>query len=302
MANRSRSVGGTVTFDLLLLYYDNPATLAVWLHRLFEHSDFLDHDGQVIVCDTGTPQERIPETVKVLQQYPIRTAYLHVDTSSLREACDKELLCRPAAVTYNTALKHVCQSELLIHSVLGIVFTPTYFADILAVHETNQCLYLQFQSLRSKAPDYYVDGYKKPLPDALGEEPVWLTAYGFPDWSCRRDHLVAVGGWDEDFIAWGVADVDLCCRLTGKAEAGVAANLYFCDQPDAPPYPNYGLEFRMPDNPAKFSLVATGYDGYLPEDDPRRQASNDHNRRILYQKWGIMKRRSPTKLPYQIIL
>lgn len=298
-----------LSFDLLLFYRDCPQTLHCWLKRLLRHTDFLDRaDRRIIICDSGTPKERRAESLAVMKHFSMLApiTWVIVDTSEARSTAPKDCDTRCASLTYNTALKHVCQNELAMFSILSVIYTPNYFRDSLEIHTINPKLVLQPRQYLVASDTYFTEDYGKPFREAIHGKPMGLYR-GMPDWSVRRSHLMDIGGWDEDYKVWGMADLDCLARLTGKTELGWPASSMLTgwsgkELGDGPPeYANKGLMFcRAEAQPWLFSLVVCGYPGYSEPDDAKDRAAGIATAQF-YDKYSVVHRESPTDAPFEII-
>lgn len=295
-----------MTIDILLSYFDNPGTLDCWLSRLLTRTDLPAFSQQaiIVICDTGTPRDRVPETISVLNNWsgavPIK--YIRVDTEALRASAPQDAEVRPTPAVYNTALKS-CSGELVMFTILSHIPGPTYFADVFNEHEKRDNLLLQPRQFRLDWPDYWKIGYEQSF-SAVIEHPVFHWN-GMPDWSVRRKWLDKIGGWDEDYVCWSMADIDLCCRLTGRTDLDITAQEWIQSQnPNGyvSEFTNLGLQLRRPFHAGKFfSLICNGYNGHVDLKDSKRAQAVKVNMDIFMKKWGVVKREGKLELPYEVV-
>ena len=208
---------------------------------------------------------------------------------------------RPGAISYNVAMR-ISQADLLICSILPHIFLPSYFRTTLAIHEANPRVFLQPFQFRLTSETYHLFYYDRPLEEALlcGIVEPWN---GMPDPSVRREHLLAVGGWDEEMVTWGMADIDICTRLTGKIDFGIPAHIWhlnWCGKPREP-YVNYGLEFARPYTPQFYSLFCKEYPGSTPYGSTGRNKGQYFTLMQYLNKWGkIMRNENAPPIRYEI--
>lgn len=284
-----------LSFELVLCYYDNPDALRRWLHRHLDCTDLrplLESSwGHLTIADTGTPTDRFQQSVNLCGGFvPGLVRYIHADTEAIRRRTPPDIHCRPTAHAMNLATDY-SDRDLVIYSVLGSIPPPDWFRKVVAFHEQHPRSLLQAQQFSLTSATYHTEDYRLPMKEALLKGEVRQTT-GMPDWSVRREFLLECGGWDESMVTWGMCDVDLCSRLTGKIDTGENAHEWLnlgTGDGDMPPYRNFGLEFHRPPPPEWYSVVCQGYPGAQPYDDSREKASAITFSQYLGQ-WGIVGR------------
>jgi hypothetical protein len=294
-----------LTFDILLLYYDNPITLRNWLARLLHHTDYLQYADRsnIIVADTGTPLERIPATLEVLRAWKHlkKPIYFRANTEQIRTLIPPGAEPRPSSLTYNIAMR-MSQADLLFYSILPHIYLPHYFGTALAMHEANPRLFLQPLQFRLTSQTYHLFYYDRPFDEALLSG-ISERYNGMPDPSVRREHVLAVGGWEEEIITWGMSDIDICTRLTGKTDMGIPAHVWYQAWTGKPraPYPHYGLELCRAYSPTFYSLFCKEYPGSMPYGSPCRNLGAAHSMNVYLKKWGIIPRNQQrVPITYQV--
>jgi hypothetical protein len=297
----------TLTFDILLLFYDNPVALHNWMARLLLQTDYMQFAdrSEIIICDTGSPRDRIEDNLQVVRRWaPYKRAiYLRAGTDEIRAALAKTgTHARPSASCFNISMREISQADVVVHSVVSNVFLPNYFGQMLALHQANSRIFLQPKQYRLHSPLYHRLFYDQSIQRALASGTI-EPCNGLPDFSVRREHVLAIGGWDEDYVSWGMSDIDLCSRLCGMIDFPVPAHEWHQNAFGQPrePYNHYGLTHCMPDAPALFSLICKDYPNYLPDNDSSRVVGVQETMPIYLKKWGqIQRNQGRPKLNYEV--
>lgn len=287
----------SLTFELVLLYYDNPKALDAWLARYTEQTDLCEMAwpdgstplGHLTIADTGSPNW---DGLEVLRKRwgSARARYIRADTEEIRKRMPPDIHCRPTSWVMNLATDYT-KADVMIYSVLGSIPPQTWFRDVLREHEANERILLQAKQHRLHSATYFKEDYNKPPKEAFARGQMSETT-GMPDFSVRRKHLVEIGGWDESMVAWGMVDIDLCSRFTGKMDTGIMAHEWVKSRTnvDVPPYKNLGLELRQPGPKGMWSVVCNDYDGALPQADVRRDVAAQLTMSQWLGMWGVIGR------------
>lgn len=313
----------TPTFTVLLPVYNCPEAVDEWFRRLLA-SDFrrwMDSCSSILIVDTGSSPDGLAAMQEVVDRWyhgicgmghgrGVRVGLLQCDTRKLRERARKvcrDLMgewcdVRPVPTCMNIALRQLTgelAGDVIQHSTVGHQWSARYFEKMLSWHLLRRAedgggkgVLLQPRQYLNAAPREVVVG-----------DLVRTPFFGMPDFSVRREHLLAIGGWDEDYLAWGMADIDLCVRLTGMLDTGEPAERYWWawhkdsgsdDRVTGGIYPSrwigYGLDFMRPEEEDFYSLVQYGYKGYVPMDDPGRLAAARMGMKVFFNKWGRVMR------------
>ena len=127
-----------LTFDIVLQYYDNPATLHNWLSRLLLQTDYLQLSpvSNILIADTGSPVDRIPDTLAVLKRWAgyKRVKYVWTDTRPIRNAIPPHMHARPTAHAFNVCCDQVSTADVICYSNLSSVPTPSHFRIVHELH------------------------------------------------------------------------------------------------------------------------------------------------------------------------
>lgn len=290
-----------MTFDIILTYYDNPLLLNSWLYRLFHGSDYLKfaHKGNIIISDTGTPLNRIDETLKILTKYKSikEVIYFRAETDEIRAKVPEGIDSRPASHSYNLGVFEVSKAELILVSVVGQVYTPKYFEKVLIEHIKDDKAVVLPKRMDLICEDYHELWFDKSFSELM-QFPI-QGGGGWPDVSVKRKWLIEVGGWDENYITIAPIDMDLGSRLTGKLDNGMDSQILF---PNKGYYENLGLHFKQPfDINEVMSLTCNTYKKHIPVGDPRRQRGLDLGEKYYLENWSKIKRnenRIPIKFSF----
>lgn len=276
-----------ITLDLAILYYDNPKFLRNLLTRMYNHTDLLRLKKyiNVILTDSGTPIENVPKTVDVLEEFKDRykITYVRCETEDVRKKVPEGMSDRPASHALNVACREIATGDVFGTFMIGQVPTPTYFSNVLSIHQKSDRAFLLPKRFDLKTSDYHDRLFDVPF-DQLNRDEM-VPSGGLPDASVRREHWLAVGGWEEDIITIGPNDSDFCSRMTGKLDNGMPSEAL---HPHMGPFNNYGLEFVQPHSPSFFSLVCNTYGNHI-EGDVRKK-TYDWAYKVYLDKWGIVKR------------
>lgn len=291
----------SLSFELVLIHYHNPKTLRNWLQRHLNLTDlgkYLDSgQGHVTIADTGS--DDITETLELLAGCMGDNEYrvIHTNTSEIRQRVPPDICCRPAAFAANLATDY-SDRDLIIYSIIGSVPQSDHFSKVLSFHEDQERLFLQADQFRLESPTYHVQDFTLPFREALLRGTVVATT-GMPDWSVRRKWLQEIGGWDESYIAWGMVDIDLCCRFTGRIDTGQPAHEWMAGQGlPMGGYTNLGLKFCKPEAADLCSIVCQDYDGVHSYTDGTRGMATKITMAQFLGQWGVVKRnfhRQPIK-------
>lgn len=296
----------TLSFDILLLYYDDPVTLDHFLARTLLQSDFMQFAdrGNIIITDTGSPRDNVDDTLRVLRRWaPYKRAiYVRPDTEAIRAAAPPGTHARPSAYAFNICTNQISRADVIVHAILGNIFLPTYFNDLLKLHEEQPRVFVQPKQHRLHSKMYHQMFFDQPIERALtsGQVTEWN---GLPDFSVRREHLQAVGGWDQDFITWGMTDIDLASRLCGMIDHPIPAHVWFQNHFGTPrePYANYGLTHVMPNTRRLFSLICNDYGKHLPDNDASRMNGLKLTMELYLSRWGVIERnKNPQVMTYRV--
>jgi hypothetical protein len=286
-----------MTFDLVLLYYDNPKLLSNWFKRLLEHSDYLKfakNRSKIIIADSGTPLDKIEESLKLfatIKLYAqtilgIDVVYLRADTDELRKQVPPEIDARPACHAYNMAIDY-SNAEIIYTSVIGQIFSPKYFEKTLLLHIKDEKAVVLPQRFDLDHPEYHESHFSDSWTDVLNKGKLNPSG-GWPDMSVRRKWLNEVGGYDENYITIAPVDMDMGSRLTGKLDDGTPSERLF---PGKQAYINLGLNIYKPFDPFTImSLTCNQYKGHAATESPRRQLGYQKGIEYYLQMWGKIKR------------
>ena len=293
------------TFDLVLLYYDKPDILRNWFHRLNLHSDFGRFISlltpHIIIADSGTPLDRVEATLEVIKEQPDhirqRIIYARAETEAIRKAAPEGVLVRPQCHAYNMAVMNISKADVVIGSIIGHIFSPKYFNGHIAEHIKNErCVVLprRFDLICS---DYHINHYMKSWTE-LKQFP-FQPSGGWPDFSVRREHYNAIGGWDEWYTFVSPADMDFGSRLCGKLDNGAPSQMLFTFKPD---YVNLGLDFIQPYREDDIlSLTCSTYSGHKAKSDPEREKGHQIGNVYYLDNWGkVVRNPNRVPLPYSM--
>jgi hypothetical protein len=291
-------------FDLVLLYYNNPNILYNWFYRLLNFTDFLrfNKQSQIIIADSGTPEEFQKETIEVINNFSTiynNIIYAVADTKKIREKVSNDIDPRPACHAYNMATIDISTADLILTSNIGHLFSPKYFEKVLIEHIKNEKAVVLPGRWDLLCSNYHSNPYinQKSFEYILNN---WTrrNSGGWPDMSIRRKWILEVGGWDENYITIAPVDMDMGSRLTGKLDNGQPSEMLY---PNKPPFKNLGLDFIQPNNNDVYSLTCNTYSGHVDKEDPRRQKGLDIGHKYYLENWGIIKRNVNRKpLDYKI--
>ena len=128
--------------------------------------------------------------------------------------------------------------------------------------------------------------YNLPWEEIMDKGPL-QTSGGWTDMSVRRKWLYEIGGFDEKFIAVGVADMDTGSRLSGKVDNGQPSEILFSEKGK---FNNLGLNFCQPFEKNFFSVTCSSYPGHLAKEDLSRQKAIELNTQYYLKMWGIVHR------------
>lgn len=287
--------------DIILIYYDNPVLLNNLLYRMFFYTDYIKYKKYLkfIIADSGTPKENIDKTLEVVDRWKdkIDIIYFWCETSEIRkEAIDKGLLDRPSPFAQNIAAKDISTADVLLFSVIGMVYTPTYFENVFLIHMKDKKAFLQPRRYDLEDFDYHDKHFNIPFEKLDMKKRV--GGGGFPDVSLRREYYLDVGGQDERFIIPWATDMDFSVRMTAKMDNGSSCFMYF---PNQPYFKDYGLNFIQPSKEDFFSLTCNLYKGHVHKSD--RKSSIEYGNELFLNSWGIIKRNenSKYKVDYEIL-
>ncbi len=282
-------------FDIILLYYDNPKLLRNWFNRLLFHSDYLRFHklSRIIVADSGTPLDKLEESILTYQDVitfdvniHLNTVYLRAETEEIRKLVPPEVDARPACHTYNMALDY-SSADIIYTSVIGQIYSPKYFSRTLAIHLQDDKAVVLPQRFDLDYKDYHEKGYNDNW-EYLISSNVLKVSGGWPDMSVRRKWLQEVGGWDENYITIAPVDMDLGSRLTGCLDDASSSERLFTNKEK---FNNLGLKLYKPyDVHEVISLTCNQYDGHTPTESPRRQLGYQKGIEYYLNNWGKIKR------------
>lgn len=264
-----------MTYDVVLVYYESPAALEHWLWRLRQRTDF---DGGLTICDTGS--RNIDRELRLAKTYG--AAYVHCDTKEIRANGPAGADVRPVACCANQCLDR-SNADVIFWSVLGSLHKPDFFSRCMALHEQQDAL-IQPTQYRIICKDFAARHWQKPFTELLSAGEIYATC-GTPDWSCRRKHLVDMGGWNEEYVTWGMVDIEIFCRLTGCTDMGVPAHERW-GRYIKTPYKNVGLPLLRPKPPDLYTLVCHDYGGHKPYGTPTRDKALYKSFEIFLCNWG----------------
>lgn len=296
-----------IDIDIVILYYNNPHMLRNCLTRLYNHTDYIKFKKSlhIIIADTGTPLENIKSTTDVVSEFNkiSEITYFRINSDEIRSSVLPPLIARPASHVFNVALYKVCKRDIMLTCMIGQVFVPKYFSYILAQHMQHPNAVILPKRFDLFNDEYHIDLYDKSFETFFNvcvERNQIKPSRGLPDVSCRREHLIAVGGWDLDYKTIAPIDMDICSRLTGKLDNGMPSEWLY---PNKGPFKSLGLEFVQPYIPNEFfSLVCNTYKGHISSED--RNISYENGIQIYLNKWGVVQRNSQKEIDnieYEII-
>ena len=284
-----------MTFDLVLIYHDNPMALDRFFARLYQQTDFLSFGDRAnfLICDTGTPREKLTATLEVCRRWQSRKRPILVraETTAIRQSFPPDVDVRTVPLAANIAVLDVSKADVVVHAILSNLFVPAYFTEVMALHAQDPRLFVQPFQYRLVIADGQDSDTVRPLGETLAAGKM-EPAGGLPDFSVRREHIAAIGGWDEEFLPWGMCDIDLCSRLTGKIDLGVPAEQWhqgWCGRPKEP-YQNYGLTFVRPLKPDFCSLISHEYIGRAPQNSIGRQNALRFTLKRYVDMWSVVQR------------
>lgn len=290
----------SLSFDIILYSYDAPESLDHWFHRLYLHSDYLKYAGnsQVIVADTGMPLDRIEAHLEVMRKWKSykKAVLMRANTDAIRASVPPTEHARPIPQACNIATRDISRADVVLYTVLGFVFPPKYFSQMIPYHEQHRDIWLQPYQFRLHSSEYHRSLLDAPIDDVLASGDL-KPCGGTPDFSLRREHYLAIGGMDEKIIKWGMCDIDLCSRLTGCIDFGTPAQAWckgFTGR-DPGPYQNLGLRFIRPLSPLFYSIICQDYPDHLADSDVRRQNSLRTTIPQYINQWSIIQRNQDVK-------
>jgi len=268
---------------------------------MYFHTDYNKFKKYIkfYIADSGTPKENIDKSLKIVDKWKdkIDIVYYWCETSEIRKDTEAlGLIPLPASHAANIAFKELCKGDVILLSVIGMVYTPTYFENIFLIHMKNKKAFLQPKRFDLVDNDYHTKLFNVPF-DQLDRIKM-VGGGGLPDFSLRREHMLAVGGWDERFTMRGVNDMDFCVRMTGKMDNGIPCFNYF---PNKPIFKDYGLEFIQPEDSDFFSLTCNLYHGHISKEE--RQKSIGYATNLFLDSWGTIVRNEYTKykINYEVL-
>jgi hypothetical protein len=294
------------TFELVLSYYDSPTILNNWLYRLINFSDFKKFEkyGRIIIADSGTPRESLDKSLEVakslLNSTSFKWVYLRSETEHLRNVVPFEFPARMMNHAFNNVVLDYSDSEVIIISNVGVIFSPDYFNGHIVEHLKNDRAVVLPSRYDLFSDTYHDIGYMEPWSEVIKGNV--QPSGGWPDMSVRRKWLVEIGAWDEWYQFIAPIDMDLGSRLTGKLDNGYPSELLFRDpcsrfySPNKSSYNNLGLDFVQPSNLTFISLTCNTYKGHITSE--KRKKSYDYGEEYYIKNWGKIKRnedRIPTK-------
>ncbi len=345
------------TFSILLTCYECPEAVRKWLKLLLD-SDFVRMIGacsSVLIIDTGSGRETHLEMQKIcddgyaaILQAGKRgrlppLGLLWLDTRKWREVaggvCQRvmggECDVRGAVLGMNVGLDVLTgelAGDVLQYSTVGHCWSERYFERMLAWHAGNERVLVQPRQYEviARERSWRDRGMMSPFPLGrgagfggrnVGAGDIVIEATGMPDFSVRRKWVEQVGGWDEDYLCWGMPDIDLCVRLTGKLDDGAPAEQYWKDwHADVggggrigvgrcglvregvgslapaganllpPRFDGLGLEFVRPMEAEYYSLVKNDYAGHVADGDEKRWRGAMLGMKVFFEKWGSVGR------------
>ena len=279
------------SLDLMLLYYDKPGILKNWLYRLAFKSDFLKFSNRIriIVTDTGTPWDKISESLKLIQYLPDavrkRVTYIRCETEEIRKRVPPEIDARPMCHAKNVIALDYSEADVILTSMLGNVFSPDYFGGHIAKHLIDPKAVVLPKRFDLFSNSYHTEGYKAEWEEVLKGD--IRPSGGWPDVSVRRHWLKEIGGWDESYIAISPDDMDMGSRLTGKLDNEAPSEALFTLKGH---FNNLGLTLYQPYYPTFYSLTCNTYPGHVAKEDPRRQRGYEIGIQHYLANWGVVKR------------
>ncbi len=285
-----------MTFDIVLLYYDNPLLLKNWFYRLFNHSDYLKYYkfSKIIIADSGTPLEKLEESINaynnainINKNVKINSAYLRIETEEIRKKVPPNISARPASHTYNIACLDYSKADLIYTSVIGHIYSPKYFERTLAIHLQDDRALVLPKRFDLDYEEYHETGYNDSWNNIIKNHKL-IYSGGWPDLSVRRNWLQEINGWDEEYITIAPIDMDIASRLSGVLDDGTPSNRIF---PNMSKYENLGLNFYQPFNIEEIiSLTCNQYKNHIATDDSRRQLGYENGIQYYLKNWSKIKR------------
>ncbi len=286
------------SFDICLLYYDNPLLLKNWLNRIFYYSDYFKYSNnrsKIIIADSGTPLDKLEESLKVYTRFKTEVSYYHkidiiylrVETEEIRKKVPKHISARPASHTFNVACLDYSKADIIYVSVIGHIYSPKYFERTLAIHlQDNRAVVLP-QRFDLDYKEYHEIGYNDKWEDIVTKHKL-INSGGWPDMSVRRKYLEEIGGWDENYITISPIDMDLASRLGNFLDDGTKSNRLFTSKPE---FINLGLTLYKPfDINTIISLTCNQYKNHIDTNDSKRQIGYNLGIQYYLEHWGEIHR------------
>lgn len=293
------------TFDIILLYYDNPKLLDNWFIRLLEFSDYTKYvktkeRSKIIIADSGTPLENLQRSLDVYNYVKnkysnLNIVYLRAETEEIRKLVPPEIDARPACHTYNIACLDYSKADIIYTSVVGHIYSPKYFEKTLVIHLQDDKAVVLPQRFDLDYLEYHKKGYNDSWENIITKHKL-IYSGGWPDMSVRRKWIEELGGWDENYITIAPVDMDIASRMTGKLDNGQPSELLFTSKEK---FNNLGLTLYRPfDINNIISLTCNQYIGHTATESPRRQLGYQKGIEYYLEKWGKIKR-NENRIPIQ---
>lgn len=296
------------TIDIALIYYnsveyDNSNILNNLLYRLYNLTDYLDYKDLLnfTIIDSGSTDIQLEKTLEVVNKWNSikKIGYIYCDTSEIRKTVPKEMICRPFSHVANIGMKNSTADVYMI-CVIGQLFSKDHFKNILAQHISNNKAVLLANRFDLDCLEYHDKYFDMPFDELIKTFPI-KRGGGWSDFSCRREHLLAIGGFDEEYITIAPNDMDIGSRLTGKLDNGMPSEMLY---PDKGAFTNYGLDFIQPNTHNFISLVCNQFKNHIDKTNVNRQLSYNHGIEYYLKNWGIIERNKEKKfiVDYKIIM
>jgi GT2 family glycosyltransferase len=217
----------SMKISVVIPTYNNRAGLDLVLLSLGHNRLGPEHEVEVVVVDDGSTDD----TADILAGHPsgIEPRYLYLP----RTRTSSRAAARNAGIA-------VATGELVVFLDTDQIVVPTLLAEHVRFHELRQDLVVvgPRHALAPGEPNRtaLANGFRMDaLPPVESVDPRIEVLAGFSAnlnnmatcWtylytcnaSVRREHLLAVGGFDESFLGWGMEDTDLGYRLRQRGLA-----------------------------------------------------------------------------------